>query len=184
MGTIIDILSSILKKIYFILHKDVTESKINSNYFRNLVKKKETKGNSMQDLNEVREENEQLKKNIAQQNQQLEQLKQQLDNYEKDKTDRENALKTQAEDQRRQEVEALLKQAIDAKKIPAKNEDIQNTFRAMLMNDFDNTKAILATIPAMQNDKPEVKPPTNRHAENRIDLREQAESAYANSSQN
>jgi|GEM_PF-6520657 len=184
MGVIKSIIPNILKKIYVILHKDVIESKINSNYIRTFVKKIETKGNSMQELDEIREENEQLKKNIAQQNQQLEELKQQLDKLEKEKTNREDALKTQAQDQRKQEVEALLKQAIDAKKIPAKNEDLQNKFRTMLMNDFDNTKAILASIPAMQNDKPEVKSPTDSQESGKIDLRELAESAYANSPQN
>lgn len=142
------------------------------------VEKNYSKSTGNRDFDEILAENVKLKRELASRDVELEQLKVSVGNYEKDKTERETALQTQAEQKRKEEVEALLKKAIEEKKIPAKNEDLQGKYRDILMKDIDNGRAILDAIPAIQGDKTETKTTTGSNAPKQggetLDLRARA----------
>ena len=148
------------------------------------VEKNSSNGSRMKELDELLAQNVELKKNLAARDLELEQLKVAVGNYEKDKTDRETALEKQAEQKRKEEVEALLKKAIDEKKIPAKNEELQANFREILMKDLERGKTILDSITPIQGEKSETKQTGSNAPSGTVDLRKLAETAYASSSQN
>jgi len=145
------------------------------------IEKNYSKSTGNKDFDEVLAENVQLKKQLAALNVENDQLKVQVGNYEKDKTERETALQTQAEQKRKEEVEALLKKAIDEKKIPAKNEELQAKYRAILSADLDNGKAILDAIPAIQGGEKTEGSNAPKQGGETLDLRARAERAFANS---
>lgn len=149
------------------------------------VEKSLPKGNTPTGVEDILAENVQLKKKLAANEVEMEQLRVSVGKFEQEKTERETALKTQSEKQKADEIEAILKKAIEDKKIPAKNEELQAKFKAILTADFENGKTILDTIPAIAGDKKEEGKSTGSNAPSgNLDLRKLAESAYASSSQN
>jgi len=97
--------------------------------------------------NEI-EELKNLTKTLAAENQKL--FSELSERNKKDK-EREELLKTKAQEENKIKIEEILKKAIDEKKIPAKNEELYNTYKAALENNLENGKKIIDSLQAINS---------------------------------
>lgn len=62
---------------------------------------------------------------------------------------REETIKTQSEKERAEQISKILEDAVKDTKIPAKNDEIKNTYKSILEKDFENGKKIIEALPKL-----------------------------------
>lgn len=95
---------------------------------------------------------EELKTLVKTQQAEIQKLLRELSNVKEKEVANQKLLEDKAKKEKQEQIDIIIKKAIEELKIPAKNDDLINKYKSLLDKDFESGKVIIDNLPKLQND--------------------------------
>ena len=96
---------------------------------------------------------EELKTLVKTQQAEIQKLLKELSEVKEKEVANQKLLEDKAKKEKQEQIESLIKKAIEDLKIPAKNEELINKYKSLLEKDFESGKVIIDNLPKLKEEK-------------------------------
>ncbi|GMU99368.1 MAG: hypothetical protein AMXMBFR51_21030 [Ignavibacteriota bacterium] len=100
-----------------------------------------------------------LKQLVKTQQLEIQKLLKELNDVKEKEMANQKLIEDKAKREKQEQINLLLKKAVEDLKIPSKNEELINKYRSLLEKDFESGKVIIDNLPKMMEDKNAKQPP-------------------------
>lgn len=106
-----------------------------------------------------------LKQLIKTQQLEIQKLLKELNDVKEKEIANQKLLEEKAKREKQEQINLILKQAVEDLKIPSKNEELINKYKSLLEKDFESGKVIIDNLPKMINDDKNMKQTNGQNAQ-------------------